>query len=109
MENAVKKLKKINLIASSIAVVVLILFLAINIFKFEGVFLGTYSNHYILLLAAAVAFGIGLVYKVPMGDVFHEVFQNLKSVATPVFILMLVGALTGTWLLSGVIPAMLYY
>lgn len=109
MENAVKKHKKINLIASLIAVVVLLLLLAINIFKFEGVFLGTYTNHCILLLAALVAFGIGLVHKVPMRDVFHEVFQNLKSVATPVFILMLVGALTGTWLLSGVIPAMLYY
>jgi NhaC family Na+:H+ antiporter len=109
MENTVKKHRKPNLIVSLIAVVVLILFLAINIFKFKGLLLGTYSNHYILFIAAAVAFGIGLVHKVPTRDVFYEVFQNLKSVAAPVFILILVGALTGTWLVSGVIPAMLYY
>jgi NhaC family Na+:H+ antiporter len=109
MENALKRHKKPNLRTSLIAVFVLVLLLAINIFKFEGVLLGSYSNHYLLLIAATVAFGTGVSHKVPVKDMFREVLKNVKSVATPVCILMLVGALSGSWLLSGVIPAMLYY
>ena len=40
---------------------------------------------------------------------FTEIWENLKSVFVPVMILFLVGALAGTWLVSGVIPAMVYY
>ncbi|GAL67897.1 Na+/H+ antiporter NhaC [Jejuia pallidilutea] len=38
-----------------------------------------------------------------------EIWENLKSVFVPILILFLVGALAGTWLVSGVIPAMVYY
>lgn len=38
-----------------------------------------------------------------------KVADNFKSVTTPILILFLVGALAGTWLLSGIIPAMIYY
>ena len=38
-----------------------------------------------------------------------EIWENLKSVFVPIMILLLVGALAGTWLISGVIPAMVYY
>ena len=38
-----------------------------------------------------------------------EVWENWKSVFIPIMILFLVGALAGTWLVSGVIPAMVYY
>src|SRR5690606_10262192 len=34
---------------------------------------------------------------------------NLRSVLVPILILLLVGALAGTWKVSGVIPAMVYY
>ncbi|MBE9490219.1 MAG: Na+/H+ antiporter NhaC, partial [Bacteroidetes bacterium] len=38
-----------------------------------------------------------------------EILENLRSVFVPIMILFLVGALAGTWLVSGVIPAMVYY
>jgi NhaC family Na+:H+ antiporter len=38
-----------------------------------------------------------------------EVWENWKSVLVPITILFLVGALAGTWLVSGIIPAMVYY
>ncbi len=38
-----------------------------------------------------------------------EVWENWKSVFVPIMILFLVGALAGTWLVSGIIPAMVYY
>ena len=37
----------------------------------------------------------------------QKVGENLQSVTGPILILLLVGALTGTWLLSGIIPAMI--
>ena len=39
----------------------------------------------------------------------QEVWENLKSVFIPIMILFLVGALAGTWLVSGIIPAMVFY
>jgi NhaC family Na+:H+ antiporter len=38
-----------------------------------------------------------------------EIWENWKSVFVPIIILFLVGALAGTWLVSGIIPAMVYY
>jgi NhaC family Na+:H+ antiporter len=37
------------------------------------------------------------------------VADNLKSTSSALLILLMVGALSGTWLLSGVIPTMIYY
>ena len=38
-----------------------------------------------------------------------EVSENIKSSAGAILILLMVGALAGTWLVSGIIPAMIYY
>ena len=42
-------------------------------------------------------------------DIFLTISENLKSISTPIIILLLVGALSGTWLVSGIIPSMIYY
>ena len=39
----------------------------------------------------------------------EAVGSNLKSTSGALLILLFVGALAGTWLLSGIIPAMIYY
>jgi len=39
----------------------------------------------------------------------EEVSFNLKSTTAPILILLFVGALAGTWLISGIIPSMIYY
>ena len=38
-----------------------------------------------------------------------EVAENIKSTAGAILILLMVGALAGTWLVSGIIPSMIYY
>ena len=38
-----------------------------------------------------------------------KIFSSIKSISTPIVILLLVGALAGTWKVSGIIPAMVYY
>src|SRR5690606_12543116 len=84
--------------------------LAYNIFFVDGQeWFGTYTNQIILLMGGAVSAIVGLFNKVTVSLMIREVWSNLKSVLVPIMILFLVGALAGTWLVSGVIPAMVFY
>ena len=67
------------------------------------------SNQFILLLGGFFAGLLGLQNKVTYGVILRNVGENLQSVTGPILILLLVGALSGTWLLSGIIPAMIDY
>ena len=101
--------KDLNIFEALIPVVLLMGMLAYNIFFAGGELLGEYSNQYILLMGGGIAAIVGLFNKVPLLTMLNEVFENMKSVLVPILILFLVGALAGTWLVSGVIPAMVYY
>ncbi|MBL7560756.1 Na+/H+ antiporter NhaC [Olleya sp. YSTF-M6] len=102
--------KELSLLEALIPVVILMSLLAYNIFFVEGQeWFGTYTNHIILLIGGLVAAGVGLFNKVSVTLMLKEIWENLKSVFVPIMILFLVGALAGTWLVSGIIPAMVYY
>src|SRR5690554_3026768 len=92
-----------------IPVVLLMMMLAYNIFYADGEALGEYSNQFILLIGGGIAAIVGFFNKVKISLMLKEIWENLRSVFTPILILFLVGALAGTWLVSGVIPAMVYY
>ena len=101
---------ELGLIESLVPVVALMAMLAYNIFFVESqALLGDYTNQYILLIAAALAVIVGFFDNVPVKVMVTEVIENLKKVLVPISILLLVGALSGTWLFSGIIPAMVYY
>jgi NhaC family Na+:H+ antiporter len=102
--------KELNLLESLIPVVILMSLLAYNIFFVEDQeWFGAYTNQYILLMGGLVSAIVGFYNKVSLNRMFAEVWENWKSVFVPIMILFLVGALAGTWLVSGVIPAMVYY
>tara|TARA_R110002050_G_scaffold30460_1_gene77976 strand:- start:619 stop:2094 length:1476 start_codon:yes stop_codon:yes gene_type:complete len=101
--------KELNIWEALIPVVILMCLLAYNIFFKDGEWFGEYSNQLILLLGGLVAAIVGFFNKVSLGVMLAEVWENLKSILVPIIILLLVGALAGTWLVSGVIPAMVYY
>ena len=61
------------------------------------------------MIGGGVAAIVGLFNKVTLPSMLAEVWENLKSVFTPLMILLLVGALAGTWMISGIVPAMVYY
>ena len=67
------------------------------------------SNQFILLLGAAVAAIVGFLKKTSYSQMLNEVSENLKSTTGALLILLMVGALSGTWLVSGIIPTMIYY
>ena len=102
--------KDLNLLESLIPVVILMCLLAYNIFFVEGQeWFGAYTNQYILIMGGIVAAVVGFFNKVSFATMVAEVWENWKSVFVPIMILFLVGALAGTWLVSGIIPAMVYY
>lgn len=107
-ENIVEN-KELSLLESIIPVVLLMGLLAYNIFAQDGEWLGGYSNQYILLLGGLFAAIMGLYNNTSFATMRAEIYENLKSVFVPIMILFLVGALAGTWLVSGIIPSMVYY
>ena len=91
-----------------IPVFALVGMLAYNVFIFgDDALSGT--NQFILLVGGAVAAIVGLRHRVSFKSMMTEVAENVKSTSNAIFILLMVGALAGTWLLSGVIPTMIYY
>ncbi|WP_299522286.1 Na+/H+ antiporter NhaC [uncultured Lutibacter sp.] len=101
--------RELSIWEALIPVVLLMCMLAYNIFFAAGELLGEYSNQFILLVGGLIAAIVGAFNKVSVRIMFNEVLENMKSVFVPIMILFLVGALAGTWLVSGVIPAMVYY
>lgn len=102
--------KELNIWEALVPVVILMGMLAYNIFFVENQeWFGAYTNQIILLLGGVVAAIVGFYNKVTLSRMGIEIWENLKSVFVPIMILFLVGALAGTWLVSGVIPAMVYY
>ncbi len=101
--------KELSLFEAFIPVIILMGLLAYNIFGADGAWLGDYSNQYILLIGGVVSALVGFKNRVSLQRMCLEVWENWKSIFVPVLILLLVGALAGTWLVSGIIPAMVYY
>lgn len=107
MENNTKK--SISLLESFIPIIFLVGILGYNVFFVYGDNALGGSNQFLLLLRAGIATFIGYINKVPMKSIIEEISNNIKSVSGAILILLMVGALSGTWLLSGIIPAMIYY
>ena len=66
-------------------------------------------NQIALLLAAGVATLIGFSLKYTWEELQKGIVKSIKSALPAIIILLLIGALAGTWLLSGVVPTMIYY
>ena len=102
------KKHQLSLSAALLPLIILVILLTYNVTVFGDDALNG-SNQFILLLGGVLAGLVGLRNKVTYGQMLHKVGENLQSVTGPILILLLVGALAGTWLLSGIIPAMIDY
>lgn len=100
--------KELNILEALFPVLALVAMLAFNVFIFGDDALSG-SNQFILLLGGAVAAIVGFRNQVSFSKMMDEVAENIKSTSGAILILLLVGALAGTWLMSGVIPTMIYY
>lgn len=101
--------RELNIWEALIPVFALVGMLFYNVFYAFGDDALSGSNQFILLLGAAVAAIVGTFNKVSYTQMVEEVAQNVKSTTGAILILLMVGALAGTWLISGIIPTMIYY
>lgn len=99
--------KKIFLLQAVVPIVVLVFFLFLNVKIFDDTLAG--ANQWALLLASAVAVGIGLYNGVTYEGIIDKIKSNISTTVESIIILLFIGALAGSWLLSGVIPSMIYY
>ena len=68
------------------------------------------ASQTVLLFAAGVAVAIGMIfYKVPWSSINGAIEENIKTVGPAILILFLIGAVSGSWMMSGVVPTMIYY
>jgi len=98
---------KITIWEALIPLVALIGMLTANVFIFEDTLAG--SNQMALLLAAAIAsllaFRLGISWK----RILKKMVNTIHSAMPAILILLIIGALAGAWMISGVVPAMIYY
>jgi len=63
-----------------------------------------------LLFAAGFTVVLAMVlYKIPWKVFEESILDNITSVGTSIVILLLIGAVSGSWMVSGVVPTMIYY
>ena len=98
-----------RILVSFIPLVVLVALLAfdISIFGSDSI-LG--ASQVSLLVAAGVAVWLGMwLYRIPWKEFEREICANIGNVGSAILILLLIGAISGTWTMSGVVPSFIYY
>lgn len=98
-----------SILDALIPILFLIALLIVNIRIFGSDSLSG-SNQIVLILSAAVA-GTIAIFKLGMTweELQAGIIESISSAMSAILILFLIGSLAGTWLLSGIVPAMIYY
>ena len=100
--------KKTPYFFALLPILVLIALLAYNVFLYGDNSLGG-ANQLALLFAAATASIVGIKFGAKWKTILDGISKSISSTTPSLIILLLIGALAGTWLLSGIVPAMIYY
>ena len=100
--------KNISLVDSLIPIFSLIILLTINVIVYGEDSLSG-ANQLALLFSAAIASLFGVKNKISWKHIMKKVSDSISSTTPAIIILLLIGSLSGTWLISGVVPSMVYY
>jgi NhaC family Na+:H+ antiporter len=101
--------RKPNLFQSILPILVLVGLLILNVLKVFGDNALGGANQLALLLSTAVAVVLAMSIGYKWEFIQQGIIKSIKSALPALIILLLIGALAGTWMLSGVVPAMIYY
>ena len=89
-------------------IIFLIALLSFNVYLYGDDSLGG-ANQLALLLSAAFATIMGLKSGTSWKSILKGVGNSIASTTPAIIILLLIGSLAGTWLISGIVPTMIYY
>lgn len=104
-----KHTEKPSLFIALLPIIILIGLLFSSIFYIWGGDSLDGSNQMALLFSTAVALLIGWKLKFSWKIMFEGITSAIQSALPAMIILLLIGALAGTWLISGIVPTMIYY
>ncbi len=102
------KYAKPTLFQAFIPIIFLIVALFINVRVFGDDALSG-SNQIILMLSAGIASLVAYKFGFKWPEIRTGIVKSISSAMSSMIILLLIGSLAGTWLLSGIVPAMIYY
>ena len=91
-----------------VPIVVLVLLLSLNVYCYKDD--ATYGPNQIALIFSTIIAGLfGWKLKTPFEKMLRGINSSIGSALNAILILLMIGALAGTWLISGVVPAMVCY
>ena len=106
--NAPTTTNRMSLLVALFPVIALIVMLAADVVWFgEDSSYG--SNQMALLIAALIAGGIGVARGTKWKEIRDAIASSIGQATEAILILLLIGALAGTWLMAGIIPAFIHY
>ncbi len=102
-------MKRPTLFLALLPVVILVMIIAVGVYLFgDGLTSG--PSQVALITASVVGALVAILYlKVPWEKIEEGMLDNLSKTGSAIFILLMIGALTSSWILSGVVPTMIYY
>ncbi len=100
--------RKPTLAEALIPITFLIVLLSINVTIFgDGALDG--SNQIVLILSGALAAILSMRKGVSWLTLQSGILHSINSAMSSILILLLIGSLAGAWMISGIVPAMIYY
>lgn len=107
MENRAKKLPSPWLSLVPIGVLISLLFITIRTFGSDALSGG---SQIVLLTTTAVCSIIAIAFcGIKWKEIEQGISTNILGVSVALIILLLIGALSGSWMISGVVPTLIYY
>ena len=97
----------------SLSIALLPIFLLITLLSINVLIFGdnttSGSNQLTLLISAAFAAILGLFYGSNYKEMLDGAIESISSAMGALIILLLIGSLAGTWMMSGIVPSMIYF
>lgn len=102
-------MKKPGLALSLLPIILLVSMISAGVRLF-GEEISSGTSQISLLLTTVITSIISIVVlKIPWSKIEKGMMNHLSKTGSAIFILLMIGALTGSWMISGVVPAMIYY
>ena len=90
-----------------LAVLTLLLYVVIRCFGGDAINGG---SQIALLSATSVCVMLAIgIYRCKWAVLEEAIIDNIRASASAIIILLLIGAIAGSWMVSGVVPTMIYY
>lgn len=97
-----------TLIEAFLPIIFLVGLLALNVVFFNASATAG-PNQIALITSGMLCTLIGLRLKTTWKQIEEGIIQSIGSAMPAILILLMIGALAGTWMISGIVPAMIYY